>query len=140
MYAKREEPRHSLVLSIMGKYHLESSVKTAILEFLKPFPQIKVDTIFQSGMNKKGIADLVGCLNGEFIAIEVKLNAKKQVSHNQYVYLSGIEEANGIAVVVNEDNLDLFKWFVNQRLRNKRTRIPAELLAWKKHKTVVDLD
>lgn len=55
--------------------------------------------------NKRGIPDIIACINGKFVAIEVKrnhsVNAKANISHIQDIQISKIKESKGFACVVS---------------------------------------
>ena len=48
---------------------------------------------------KKGISDILACVNGKFVAIEVKIG-KDHLSPEQEGFLKNIEHVGGIALVV----------------------------------------
>lgn len=57
------------------------------------------------GYGASGVPDIIGCINGMFIGIECKAGRNKPTKlqvHN----LTRIAEAGGIALVINEDNVD----------------------------------
>ena len=56
---------------------------------------------------RKGIPDFVGCYNGKFFAIEAKAG-KGTTTVLQDVTIKRIRAHHGIALVVNEDNMDTF--------------------------------
>ena len=56
---------------------------------------------------KRGIPDFVGCYNGKFFAIEAKAG-KGTTTVLQDITIKRIRAHNGIALVVNEDNVDTF--------------------------------
>lgn len=59
------------------------------------------------GYGSSGVPDFLACVNGKFVAVEAK---SKLTSHGvtrlQEKHISAIRNANGIAIVVDEDNLD----------------------------------
>ena len=61
-----------------------------------------------NGMGRMGIPDLICCLHGRFIAIEAKAG-KGRPTQLQLKSLRQIDEAGGIALVINETNLDYLK-------------------------------
>ena len=66
---------------------------------------------------RAGIPDIIGCYNGRFIAIECKAG-KGKTTALQDRELARISNADGLAYVVNEDNLhelkDLIIWNTQQ--------------------------
>jgi hypothetical protein len=57
------------------------------------------------GYGKSGVPDIVACVNGYFFGIECKAG-KNKITPLQNKNLTDIENANGVALVVNEDNLE----------------------------------
>lgn len=57
------------------------------------------------GYGGSGVPDICGCCNGRFFGIECKAG-KKKPTPLQEKNLQEIIEAGGIAVVVNEENVD----------------------------------
>ena len=61
-----------------------------------------------NGMGRMGIPDLICCLQGRFIAVEAKAGRGKPTLL-QLKALRQIDEAGGLALVINETNLDYLK-------------------------------
>ena len=57
------------------------------------------------GYGMSGVPDIVGCYNGKFFGIECKAGSNKPTAL-QNKNLTNIELAGGIAVVVNEKNMN----------------------------------
>ena len=57
------------------------------------------------GYGRSGVPDIVGCYNGVFFGIECKAGNNKPTAL-QLSNLEAIRKAGGIAVVVNEENID----------------------------------
>jgi Holliday junction resolvase len=55
----------------------------------------------------RGIPDIVGCLNGKFFAIELKTRTGTP-SKLQLHIIRSIQKTGGLAMVVDEDNLNIF--------------------------------
>ena len=58
------------------------------------------------GMGRAGVPDIIICHRGLFVAVECKAG-KGRTTALQERELAAIRKANGIAVVVNETNIDL---------------------------------
>ena len=58
------------------------------------------------GFGSSGVPDIVCCLNGRFIGIECKAG-KGKTTALQDKNLAAITAAGGLALVVNEENVDL---------------------------------
>lgn len=58
------------------------------------------------GYGRSGVPDIVGCVNGMFLAIECKAG-KNKITPLQANEIQSIRHAGGVAVVVNEENWDM---------------------------------
>lgn len=57
------------------------------------------------GYGRSGVPDIVGCYRGVFFAVECKAGSNKPTAL-QEAEMRKIREANGLTLVVNEDNVD----------------------------------
>ena len=79
------------------------------------------------GYGSSGVPDVVCCLDGRFIGIECKAG-KGKTTALQDKNLREIEAAGGVALIINEDNVDNLTGIIREWLdilelsRNKRTR------------------
>lgn len=85
----------------------ESLVKKKIHAILKAHRAYAVNYIGGISANN-GTPDILACLNGRFIAIEAKAG-KNKPTDLQTLNLKRIDEAGGLALVINEENLPLLK-------------------------------
>jgi hypothetical protein len=85
----------------------ESLVKKKIHAILKAYGAYAVNYIGGISANN-GTPDILACLNGRFIAIEAKAG-KNKPTDLQTLNLKRIDDAGGLALVINEDNLPLLK-------------------------------
>jgi Holliday junction resolvase len=68
-----------------------------------------------NGFGRAGIPDIVGCrTDGRFFGIECKAG-KGKTTALQDRELYRIQQAGGIALVINEDNIDQLKELLNAR-------------------------
>lgn len=74
---------------------------------------------FANRNTKSGVPDLLACVNGFFVAIEVK-GATGKPSELQIWNRDKIREAGGIAIVLYPDQFDDFKKFV-EILKSKQS-------------------
>ena len=58
------------------------------------------------GYGRSGVPDIVACVNGWFLGIECKAG-KNKITARQAREIQSIRAANGVAIVVNEDNCDM---------------------------------
>lgn len=77
----------------------ETRVTNAIrLAVLKAYPGAVLWKIHGGAMQRAGIPDLIGCIHGHFIAIEVKHpDAKRGLTRLQESTLEAIQRAGGLA-------------------------------------------
>jgi hypothetical protein len=81
----------------------ESLVKNRIKKLLDTH-DVYYFSPYQAGMGRAGIPDIIACLKGRFIGIEVKAG-KGTTTALQDRELSRINTAGGVAVVINETNI-----------------------------------
>ena len=67
---------------------------------------------FANRMTKKGIPDILACINGYFVGIEVKADNGKPSELQKY-HRAKITKSGGIAVVLYPSDYELFKQLVN---------------------------
>ena len=60
------------------------------------------------GYGRSGVADIVGCLEGNFFGIECKAG-KNTTTALQELELEKIRKSGGRAIVINEDRIDFLK-------------------------------
>ena len=85
----------------------ESKVKARIKKLLAEYNvyyAMPIGTMF----GNSGVPDFLCCVRGRFLAIEAKAG-KGKTTALQEKHLADIREAGGLALVVNEDNLDELK-------------------------------
>lgn len=58
-----------------------------------------------NGFGRAGIPDIVGCMNGQFVAFECKAGKNKPTALQERE-IAAIQTAKGWAFVINEDNVD----------------------------------
>ena len=81
----------------------EAKVKRVVAQQLR---EIKAYYFYPAtgGYGKSGVPDIVGCYKGKFFGIECKAGKNKPTAL-QEKNLKDITESNGIALVVNEANM-----------------------------------
>ena len=85
----------------MSETHLQTRIRRAILQH---FPGSWMVKIHGGPMQAAGIPDLIGCVEGRFVALEVKLpGGKHPVSPLQTQVLRQIKRAGGVARVVTSE-------------------------------------
>jgi pantoate kinase len=82
----------------------EKLVKAKIKDILKTHNAYYVMPI-GTGYGNSGVPDFICCVNGQFLAIEAKAGDNKPTAL-QTQNLLRIKNAGGIAMVVNEENIE----------------------------------
>lgn len=98
----------------------ESKVKAAIHRLLKWQNAYAVNYIGGQYANN-GTPDILACVNGVFVGIEAKAGRGK-LTALQYKALEKIDKAGGLALVVNENELDYLAIAINS-LQQHGTRM-----------------
>lgn len=80
----------------------ESRFKVKVLKALRMLPNSWWVKIQQASIN--GTPDILGCLDGQFFALELKRDAKARVSRLQDYILKEIERGGGISFLVYPEN------------------------------------
>lgn len=89
----------------------EKQFETKIKKFLKDNGCWYVK-YFANSFTPRGIPDLLCCVNGRFVAIEVKAENGKP-SELQYYNCDKIREAGGIALILYPRDFDSFKELIH---------------------------
>ena len=89
----------------------EKKVKEKIVKVLK---EEGVYYFFPAthGFGRSGVPDIVCCVNGCFLAIEVKAGTNKPTAL-QVREIEAIRRCNGVAVVANDENWDMVRGLVH---------------------------
>jgi Holliday junction resolvase len=70
------------------------------------------------GFGRSGVPDIVCCVNGHFLAIEVKAGTNKPTAL-QVREIEAIRRCNGVAVVANDENWDMVRGLVHKMKEQK---------------------
>ena len=73
---------------------------------------------FANSFTKSGVPDLLACINGYFVAVEIKAENGKP-SKLQYFYRDKIRKSYGVAIILYPENFEDFKDLVFLLLNNK---------------------
>jgi Holliday junction resolvase len=68
------------------------------------------------GYGRSGVPDIVACVSGLFLAIECKAG-KNTITALQAQEIQSIRKADGVAVVVNEENWDMLPELIRKMKR-----------------------
>ena len=84
----------------------EKKVKKKVVEILKQYNAYYFYPV-TGGFGASGVPDIVACVNGRFLGIEVKADAKKRgPTALQQKNLNEINKTGGVGVVIDANNLD----------------------------------
>jgi len=91
---------------------LEGDLQKECLRWVKSLPEVWVLKVVGSATQASGVPDILMCVNGHFVAVELKRpDGKGRVSDIQKAQIERIQRAGGVAVVV--DSFEKFKEVVN---------------------------
>lgn len=85
----------------------EKNLENRIKNFLKS-KRIWYVKFHGTGFTKSGVPDLLTCINGKFVAIEVKSQIGKTTKLQDF-HMQEIRNCGGIAMVVRPSNFEDFK-------------------------------
>lgn len=85
----------------------ETKFKNKVMPLLRALPYSWWEKIQQKSI--RGTPDIIGCMNGTFIAIELKSDKHSKVDELQRWKLDQIDRAGGISVILYPGNWD--KWY-----------------------------
>jgi len=91
----------------------EVKVKRAVVQQLKALGAYYFYPV-TGGFGGSGVPDIVGCYNGLFFGIECKAGSNKPTALQQK-NLSDIKASGGIALVINESNVNSVTEELNRR-------------------------
>ena len=93
----------------------EYKVKKKVTELLK---QYEIYYFFPAthGYGRSGVPDIICCIRGYFLAIECKAGTNKPTAL-QLREIERIQQAKGIAFVINEDNIEELHTTIKEILR-----------------------
>jgi Holliday junction resolvase len=97
----------------------EKQLQNKVLDFLR-HKNIWHVKIWGGGFQRAGIPDILCCVNGRFVAIELKAEGGR-VSKLQEYNLTWVKESGGIAMVLRPDGYEDFKILIGELLRQEVT-------------------
>ena len=99
----------------------ESKVKQKVMKYLKEMDTYHFYPV-TGGYGKSGVPDIVGCYQGMFFGLECKAG-KNKPTPLQEKNLKDIRDAGGVALVINEENVDdVVRMIQDYIAYNKQTR------------------
>lgn len=100
----------------------EKNFENKIKQFLKDKGAWFIKYWAGGQFTKTGIPDILACVNGYFVAIEVK-GPNGKPSELQLYNIDKIRKAGGIAVVLYPDQFDKFKIMINDLANTRRSNV-----------------
>lgn len=91
----------------------EKQFENKVKKYLKQLPNCWFTKIWGGGYQKAGIPDILACINGKFVAIELKSDVGKP-SELQKRNVRLINEANGYGVILYPKDFEEFKNVVSK--------------------------
>lgn len=82
----------------------ETVFQRRVLDRLRTIPDSWWEKIAQVSI--RGTPDIIGCVRGHFVALELKRAPNAKIDQLQLHKLDKIEEAGGLALVVNPENFE----------------------------------
>jgi len=108
-----------------SKEPLEWQIQSGILKWLRYQKDVYVIRVNPVGIplangkyrpsGMKGVSDIICCVRGQFLAIEVKRNSRSKITEEQVSFLKGIKNTGGYAIVATDLNNVIS---VVERIRN----------------------
>jgi len=86
----------------------ERQFQTKVIKYLKALPNTWLFKVWGGGFQKAGIPDLICCINGVFVAIELKAEYGK-ATELQKMNIKQINASGGIGVILYPAGFDTFK-------------------------------
>ena len=93
----------------------EKQFENKIKKFLK-FHDIWFTKIWGGGYQKAGIPDILACVNGRFVAIEIKGSSGKPTELQKY-NIKKINECNGVGIILYPKDFERFEKLILDLLR-----------------------
>lgn len=85
----------------------EATFQKTVLTFLKKLPNVYAFKVIRA--NRSGVSDIVMCINGVFVSLELKKAGEKPTAL-QFNHLKEVNEAGGIGLWASPSNWDIVKY------------------------------
>lgn len=94
----------------------EKDFKNKVIDYLKSQPNTWYFKVWGGGFQKAGIPDLICCINGIFVAIELKADNGKP-TEIQKLNIKNINAAGGIGIILYPAGFETFKNLTEEVLK-----------------------
>ena len=84
------------LLDTPRKAPLEKAVQSKIMKYLRSFEKFSGDVLTKNLWGSNGLADIVGCYDGKYVAIEVKRDKNGKPTPQQKIWLNDKWRVGGI--------------------------------------------
>jgi hypothetical protein len=101
----------------------EAQFQAKVIRFLKE-QNIYLVKVWGGGFQKSGIPDLLCCVNGYFVAVELK-SEKGLTAKLQDYNLDRIRESGGVGMVLRPADFERFKSFIKEVMGCPKLNIPT---------------
>jgi Holliday junction resolvase len=101
----------------------EAKVKARVVKQLKEMGVYHFSPV-TGGFGRSGVPDIVGCMNGQFFALECKAG-RGMTTALQEKNIEFIRENGGFAMVVNENNMDAVSVILKLKLGALNAKQPG---------------
>ena len=91
----------------------EGVFQDKVIKYLKSHPRCWYTKIFGGGFQRAGIPDILACVNGVFVAIELKREGGKATPLQVY-NIQKIKECGGIGYILHPSQFEEFKEIINK--------------------------
>lgn len=96
----------------------EGAFQTKVIKYLKNLPNTWYFKVWGGGFQRSGIPDIICCINGHFVALELKTETGRASKLQEY-NIRCIKEANGTAILLRPSQFEEFKEFANEVLKHE---------------------
>lgn len=110
-------------MSTIGNSMSESQFQAKVIRFLKDQGAYVIKMWGGGRFTRAGVPDIIACINGYFIAIELKTETGR-VSKLQEYNIDRIRESGGVAIVLRPDKFEEFKSWIKEVKRCPTPNIP----------------
>lgn len=94
----------------------EKQFQIKVIKYLKSLPNTWFFKVWGGGFQKAGIPDIIACIKGTFVAIELKAEAGK-ATELQKMNIKKINAAGGIGIILYPSGFNQFKRIAEEVLR-----------------------
>lgn len=102
------------IVNTWGDLLTEKQLENKVKRFFKKY-DIWFTKIWGGGFQRAGIPDLLACVNGRFVAVELKSSTGRPTELQKW-NIEKIQESGGIGLVLYPDQFEEFKKMIEEEL------------------------